>query len=651
MCGIAGCMTPAGRSPEALQASGQAMGDAIAHRGPDDHGVWIDDSGSAVLSHRRLAILDLSPRGHQPMHSADGHLTIVYNGEIYNSPDLRIELEQAGQVFRGTSDTEVLLAAISEWGLEPALQRCNGMFAFGLWDHKTQRLTLIRDRMGIKPLYYGWAKDGTFLFGSELKALRTWDAFDTTIDFDALAQYFRHNYIPSPATIYTSIRKLPPGGLLTLNLSDLPSRACETSLWWSLERRWTAGMENPFEGTDEEGIKELERRLNEAVCRRTLADVPLGTFLSGGVDSSAVTALLQQASSQPVRTFSIGFTEGEYDEMPMSRKVADHLGTDHTEYRVTEADALAVIPELPQLYDEPFADSSQIPTILVSRLARKEVTTILSGDGGDELFSGYPRYNKSLNLWRRRQRIPGILAGMVGGSLRSLPRPIRYQLESMVGPILKRSGGAFLTGHLLDRMTELLSTRSFTEFYGMANTHQLPLGGLLNGRDALAPPFSVDRFTSRDPSLQLMSLLDLMTYIPGDILTKVDRASMSVALEARVPILDHTIVEFAARIPDRLRHDETGGKRILRELVYQHIPRELIDRPKMGFAVPLSKWLTGELRDWTEDLLSEQQLQNDGLLDVRAVRRLWDDQCSGRRQHANLLWNVLMLQAWRRAQP
>jgi asparagine synthase (glutamine-hydrolysing) len=630
MCGIAGCMTPAGGSRDELQTAGQRMGDALAHRGPDDQGVWINPTGTVVFAHRRLSILDLSSHGHQPMSSANGRYTITYNGEVYNSPELRIELEQIGHAFHGSSDTEVLLAAISEWGLNEALHRCNGMFAFGLWDEKEQRLTLVRDRMGIKPLYYGWAKDGTFLFASELKAARTWPAFDPSLDFDALAQYFRHNYIPSPATVYSAMRKLPPGGMLTLDRAELAQRESTASRWWSLERVWSTGMESPFAGTENEAVDTLEHLLSNAVCRRKLADVPLGTFLSGGVDSSAVTALLQQASSQPVRTFSIGFGEAEFDEMPMARKVADHLGTDHTEYRVTEADALAVIPELPHLYDEPFADSSQIPTILVSRLARRDVTTILSGDGGDELFSGYARYTKSLALWQRRSRVPG------------------FALESMLGPILQRSSGARLTGHLLDRMSELLSAKSFSEFYGRANTHQLPLGGLLNGPDALAAPFTAAGFTSRDPSSQLMSLLDLMTYIPGDILTKVDRASMSIGLEARVPLLDYTLVEFASSIPDALRYDVAGGKKILREVVYRHIPRELIDRPKMGFAVPLEKWLKGELRDWAEDLLSEQQLKQDGLLDVRAVRRLWEDQCAGHRQHASLLWNVLMLQAWRR---
>lgn len=637
MCGIAGVLNLT-NSRSQLEQNAIAMAESIAYRGPDDDGIWSDLECGIALTHRRLSIVDLSPAGHQPMVSANGRFVVTYNGEIYNPQELRPELEARGIKFRGHSDTEVMVEAFVAYGVEATVKRLIGMFTIGVWDRHERTLTLVRDRLGIKPLY--WAKfGGLFLFGSELKALRAHPGWTPRIDRAAVAAFMRHNCIPAPHTIYEGVHKLEPGTILTLSLNGEP----EIGRFWDARAVAQAGLGNPLRGDDNELVDRLETLLRDAVSRRMIADVPVGAFLSGGIDSSTVVALMKAANSGTVRTYTIGFDLPGYDEATYSAAVARHLETDHTELTVTGSEALDVIPQLPNMYDEPFADSSQIPTYLVSKMTRRHVTVALSGDGGDELFGGYNRYQLASGIWRSMSLMPRPLRCAVAGMLTSVT-PDRW---SQALSILPESMRPRQIGDKFHKFAAVLCANGDTDLYRQLVTHWDPakmVPGIAEPRGILWD----SRIDKEFPGLlERMQFLDLVTYLPDDILTKVDRASMAVALEARVPLLDHRVVEFAWRIPrSTLMHDGVG-KWPLREVLYRHVPRELVERPKSGFAIPLGEWLRGPLRDWAETLLSENRLRDGGLVSVADVRRTWAEHLSGRRNWQYPLWDVLMLEAWR----
>ena len=644
MCGIAGFVDIKNNVAD-LEALGTQFNALLKHRGPDHAGLWSKREEGLLLCHTRLSILDLSPSGHQPMQSAKLRYIISYNGEIYNSPTLREELKAEGHAFQGHSDTEVLLTGIEAWGLENTLQKLNGMFAFALYDTLKQTLSLVRDRIGIKPLYYGYSTQGDFIFGSELKVLSHYPKFDQAINLEALGVFFRHNYIPAPLCIYTNAYKLAPGECLSLNLRNKPFRPV-TKAYWKAEDHWLNADKQTSDSTDE---NELEELLEDAVTIRMLSDVPLGTFLSGGIDSSLVTALIQKSSPQAAKTFSIGFEDPAYNEAPFAQAIAKHLGTDHTEFYVTEKDALEVVPKLANIWDEPFSDSSQIPTFLVSQLAREHVTTILSGDGGDELFAGYPRYFETLRYWDKLNALPQRLANPLLRRCGKLPSSLDASLDlirKVVQPLRPYTPGT--SGPALRRIAEMLSAKSFSEFYGYTNSHKTPPGGLLsNGSDVIAPLFSTQHEPSKD-LLNFMCYLDLKTYLPADILTKVDRASMAVSLETRVPLLDYRIVEWAGKQHSSTKSSAANPKSLLKNIAYRHIPAPLLDRPKKGFGVPLKSWLRGPLSPWADELIYDELQYKHPHLDGPKIQKLWEDFKGGRTQQAATLWNVLMYLAWSR---
>ncbi len=628
MCGIAGILSPDRNS--AAQNLLRRMTDTLAHRGPDDWDLWQDEAAGIGLGHRRLSILDLSPLGRQPMASASGRYLICFNGEVFNFARLRAELEPLGHAFRGGSDTEVMLAAIEQWGLAEAVSRFVGMFAFALWDRQERTLSLVRDRLGIKPLYYGLA-GRDFVFGSELKALRAHPGFGADLDRGALALYFRHNYIPAPHSVYASARKLPAGHILTVRAGGEPA----LSRYWDAAEVYARGAADPFAGSEDEALEGLEALLKDAVGLRMLADVPLGAFLSGGIDSSLVVALMQAQSSRPVRTFSIGFAEERFNEAPHAAAVARHLGTEHTELMVSERDLLDIVPLVPRFWDEPFADSSQVPTYAVCRMARQHVTVALSGDGGDELFFGYDRYFHAARWWRRLGRIPLPLRLAVAQIARLRPE----RLAGLLGSFGQRT---------LWRL-DAVGKRTLPEFYKrLVSHHSRPLA-LVPGAGA-EPRAALDTAPPCGDLFQSMSLWDILQYLPDDILTKVDRASMAVSLEARVPLLDHRVVEFAAGLPTAMKVQGGQGKHLLRRLLYRHVPRELIERPKMGFGIPLQKWLPGELRPWAEDVLATGRRQCADVLDFRQVDRMWAELLAGSAHWTYILWDVLMFLSWRAEQ-
>ena len=644
MCGLAGFVDCARDTPaEALRGVVTTMAGTLRHRGPDSGGAWADPAAGVALGFRRLAIIDLTEDGDQPMTSACGRYVTVFNGEIYNFGELRRHLEAAGHRFRGRSDTEVMLAAFTEWGVEEALARLNGMFALAVWDREERRLRLARDRAGEKPMYYGWA--GTaFVFGSELKALRAHPGFRAEVDRDALALYLRHKYVPAPWSIYEGIRKLPPATVLTVG-AERPGTIPDPVPYWSARAAAEAGAEaglGPREATDR-----LEELLGEAVGMRMVADVPLGAFLSGGVDSSTVVALMQARSGRPVRTFTVGYDDPDFNEAVDAKAVATHLGTDHTELYVSPQDCLAVIPRLPALYDEPFADSSQIPVFLVSELARRHVTVSLSGDGGDELFGGYNRYRWVPQVWRQASRVPRPLRGAAAGLLTSRSPQAWERLLDRAGPLAPRGARQRLAGDKLHKLAGVLGLGSPEAIYLDLVSHWKQPGALVLGATEPLPP-------AADPARQAkvggiveqMMYLDLVTYLPDDILVKLDRASMGVSLESRVPLLDHRVIEFAWRVPLDLKLRDGQSKWLLRQVLYRHVPRELIERPKMGFGVPIDRWLRGPLRDWAETLLDAGRLRADGYLDPGPVRDRWAEHLSGRRNWQYHLWDVLMFQAW-----
>ena len=637
MCGLAGFFDASGRRDDAaLTATVAAMTDSLRHRGPDDGGVWVEAAAGIALGHRRLSIVDLSPAGHQPMVSADGRFVIAYNGEIYNTEELRAELP--GIPWRGHSDTEVLLEGCAAWGVAATARRLIGMFAFALWDRRERMLWLARDRLGIKPLYYGRFGD-VFLFGSELKALRAHGEWPVEVERDALAAFLRHNYVPAPRSIYRGVAKLPPGTVLRVQPGGEP----RLEAFWSLGEVAHAGIADRSTMSDAEAADRLDALLRDAIGRRMVADVPLGAFLSGGVDSSAVVALMQAQSDRPVKTFTIGFHERGYDEARHAKAVAAHLGTEHTELYVEPSHALDIIPKLAEWYDEPFADSSQIPTFLVSEMTRRHVTVALSGDGGDELFAGYNRYFWGEALWRRLGRLPGGARRAGAGLLTALPPSAWDRLFAAV-PVRLRPPQA---GDKLHKLADVLRLPDQAALYRRLVSHWEEPASLVPGASEAGIPWDLMADPKMPDFVERMQRLDTVTYLPDDILTKVDRASMAVALEARVPLLDHRVVEFAWRLPMTQKIRGGDGKWLLRQVLHRYVPRELIERPKMGFGVPIDVWLRGPLRDWAEALLDERRLRAEGFLDPAPIRRRWAEHLSGARNWQYPLWDVLMFQAWR----
>lgn len=639
MCGFAGVY---GRLPSEDDLG--RMGLAIASRGPDDSGIWIDQEAALGLVHRRLSIIDLSPAGHQPMASACGRYLIAFNGEIYNHAELRQSLGHSS--WRGHSDTEALLRAIATWGLEATLKRCVGMFAFALWDREKNSLTLVRDRLGEKPLYYGWQGE-TFLFGSELKALKAHPAFRAEIDRDALTLLLRHNAIPAPYSIYQGIHKLPPGTFLQIHAGQKSARPVA---YWSVQKAAEAGQRNLFRGSDAEAGAELERLLGQAVAGQMAADVPLGAFLSGGIDSTVVVALMQVQSARPVKTFTIGFNEAGYNEADHAHAVARHLGTEHTELYVTPQDAMDVIPNLSAIYDEPFADSSQIPTCLVSALARHHVTVSLSGDGGDELFGGYNRYFWARNLWRKLGWMPHPLRAALAGVLTMVP-PASWnaafqKLDQWLPARLRYAN----PGDKLHKAAEILAVKSPEEIYlGLVSHWKNPAQLVRGGHEPSTLLTNLAHRADLPDFEHRMMYLDTVTYLPDDILTKVDRAAMSVSLETRVPLLDHRVVEFAWALPLGMKIRHGQGKWLLRQVLYRHVPQAMVERPKMGFGVPIDHWLRGPLKAWASALIEPGRLAKEGFFDPVPIQQKWAEHQAGSRNWSYYLWDVLMFQQWREA--
>jgi asparagine synthase (glutamine-hydrolysing) len=648
MCGIAGFASLKDVfSGEDLAALARGMADRITHRGPDDGGTWADEKAQVALGFRRLSIIDLSREGHQPMRSASGRYHLVFNGEIYNFRELRAELEKRGQPFRGHSDTEVLLAAIEEWGLRDALARTNGMLALALWDEARRELSLARDRVGKKPVYYGWV-NGCFAFASELKAMCALPGFPPAINRDALTLLLQHNYIPAPHSIYEGIFKLRQAEVLTLRPATLPRQPDLSVLescsrrYWSLSDVVREGIANPYDGDGCQACDELAAHLGNAVRSRMVADVPLGALLSGGIDSSLVAGLMQEASSAPIKTFSIGFNEKDYNEARFAKEVAGHLGTDHTELYVSPEEAMGLIPKLPAIYDEPLADVSQIPTHLVSRLAREHVTVALSGDGGDELFAGYTRYLLARNLIRGFSFFPG-------GGRRAMARLIEAVSAERWDRLLAgvpRVGSAS-PGDKLHKLAPLMKRSDSISIYRELFSQWRDPAAIV--RAASEPPTPWTDSSDRPPVrnfIERMMQLDSVTYLPENILTKVDRASMAVSLEIRCPLLDPNVIDFAWRLPLDFKVRGGKGKWLLRQLLYRHVPKHMVERPKMAFDVPIGRWLKGELRDWAETLLDERKLAEQGFLDPAPIRRRWHEHLNGTRNWQYPLWNVLMFQAW-----
>lgn len=660
MCGIAGLVSTR-LDDRALQRGVEVMADAIRHRGPDDAGVWSDPSSGIALGHRRLAVLDLSPAGHQPMYSPSGRFVIVFNGEIYNHGDLRREMDAAGTGpagWRGHSDTETLLAGFDAWGVEATLGRTVGMFALAVWDCQARILYLARDRFGEKPLYFGWT-GGHFAFASELKAIRTLPGFANPLCRAAIADYLTFNAVPAPRSIYEGIFKLEPGCLLRL-AGTLPPQPPSQPIaagesfgtvaivrWWSLADMVEDAATDPID-SETDAVDALEAQLRDSVRLQCLSDVPLGAFLSGGVDSSAIAALMQQASA-PVRTFTVAFEDAGFDESAHAKAVARHLGTQHHELLLTSAETRAVIPGLPSMYDEPFADSSQVPTHLVCRAAREHVTVALSGDGGDELFGGYNRYLWALQVWNTTRRVPHAVRRAAAGMLASAsPRTwdvlLRHAAVVRPGEKIHKLAQALRA----ERSVEDVYRRLVSEWDGRPPVLREP--GPAQKSSWLAPGFRYPEAGVQDPRSRMM-YLDAVGYLPNDILCKVDRAAMAVSLETRAPFLDHRIAALAWRLPMRMKIRGKEGKWALRQVLYRHVPRELIERPKAGFAVPIAQWLRGPLRSWAESLLDESQVRSDGYLRPEAIRLAWKEHLSGQLDRSSRLWGVLMFQAWLRAQP
>ena len=635
MCGIAGFLSPSGLNVADARLALHGMQESLVHRGPDDKGQWLDADAGIGISHRRLSILDKSWAGHQPMHSASGRYVLALNGEIYNHLQLRRHLEHSAAftkpAWRGHSDTETLLVAIDRFGLEAALKSTVGMFALALWDRQERRLSLARDRLGEKPLYYGWQK-GRLYFGSELKALRAHPDFKSSIDDGAVIDYLYYGYVPGPRSIWKGISKLAPGCILTVPAKELLANPTPVA-YWSLPTVIAASRSEPFLDSEADAIDALEARLSESVSGQMLSDVPLGAFLSGGIDSSTIVALMQAHSRSPVRTFTIGFDDSKYDEARHAKAVAMHLGTEHTELHVTEREARDVIPRLPQIYDEPFGDASAIPSHMVASMAREHVTVALSGDGGDESFGGYSRYPRVGRLWQRVSPVPSALRNAAAAGLRLIGK-------SSLDP-LYRYCGARADASLAARMqywADFLESGSLEDLYDKSTA-------------LWRPPVHATGPTPREllklaEPVERMMAIDSIRYLPDDILVKVDRAAMAASLETRAPLLDHRVLELAWRLPYHFKVRGGQGKWLLRQVLHRYVPEAIVDRPKMGFAVPVDAWLRGPLREWAEELLCERRLREQGLFDPKPVRERWNQHVNGQSNWRDSLWAMLMLQTW-----
>jgi asparagine synthase (glutamine-hydrolysing) len=622
MCGLTGFIVSGSQNPSS-EIHLRDMARTIAHRGPDGLGIWTDSEGGIGLAHTRLAILELSDLGRQPMHSELDRYVLVFNGEIYNHLSLREKLSLDGDIsWRGNSDTETLLACFAAWGVEKTIKATVGMFAIALWDKKDQVLTLARDRLGEKPLYWGWC-DEVLLFGSELKALKAHPSFNSKVDRSSLGLMLRHNYIPSPYSIYEGIEKLCAGQYVQVKKGQNRSNV-KPKYYWDLNKVIDDGITKPFAGTDSQCVDLLEKTISEAISGQMLADVPLGAFLSGGVDSSTVVALMAKQSTQPIRSFAIGFDEPGYNEAVFAKEVAEHLGTNHTELYVTSQDALDLIPRLPEIYCEPFADSSQLPTFLVSKMAKIDVTVALSGDGGDELFGGYNPYQFSPKLWEK---------------LKLLPLPLRQLIANIFSGITLPDK--------LDKLLKVFPAKDRESFYQILTSHwQSPEDVVIGAKPLPTLLNTPERWGKVDSFEHWMMAMDCGQYMPDDILVKVDRAAMANSLETRVPLLDHRVVELAWEIPLNMKIRKGVGKWALREVLYRHVPREMIERPKKGFSIPLAQWLRGPLREWAEELLNTHRLENEGYFDARQVRNTWNEHLACNKDNARKLWSILMFQAW-----
>jgi asparagine synthase (glutamine-hydrolysing) len=660
MCGITGFIDFNKNKREAfLKKTVTKMCDAISHRGPDGSGIYCDKKMGLALGHRRLSIIDLSKEGAQPMDSISSRYTIVYNGEVYNFDQIRSLLIPKGYKFRGHSDTEIILAGIEEWGINQAVKMFNGMFAIALYDRKEKKLILVRDRMGIKPLYYGWSGDN-FLFGSELKALKSHPQWQKNINRDVLTLYVRYNYIPAPYTIYHDIYKLIPGTILTIDLtnksiknkfsphtSEKDPNYCKPMVYWSPKEVFDNGQKNRFEGTESQAVDTLDKLLQSAVSKRMVADVPVGAFLSGGIDSSLIVALMQSVSNKKIRTFTIGFEEKIFDESPYAKAVATHLGTEHTQFNIKPNDLLDVIPKLVHLYDEPFADSSQIPTYIVSKLIREQVTVALSGDGGDEQFAGYERFFITPILWKKINLLPLSIRSVICQLMKTLPLVAYEMLFKIMNPVLPGPLKTRPAGDSINRILNVLGAKSQDDAYSrIMSFWQDPSVLVPNTTEPLSSYTSsisdsnISNFSRRN------MLADLTTYMVDDILVKVDRASMGVGLETRVPLLDHRITEFTTTLPIEMLIKNGQGKHILKEVLYRYLPKELFNRTKKGFTVPVDNWIRGPLEKWAESLLDPSKIKKEGFFDPNVVNRIWNEHKTKRRTHKNQLWAILMFESW-----
>ena len=649
MCGIIGFLGGDFTNDQLSSAILEEMSDQILNRGPDSAGIWLDSSTKIALGHRRLAIVDLSSAGYQPMTSGSNRYVMTYNGEIYNSNEIRNELIKSRVTlnWRGHSDTETLLAGFDAWGIRETVSRVTGMFAIAVWDKELEQLTLIRDRLGEKPLYYGWQGSGSnkvFLFGSELKALKKHPQFINDIDRGSLALYMRYCYVPAPHSIYKGIMKVEPGTIVTVTLQDSEHT---TEKYWNALDVVRTGAESPFEGTVAEVTNDLDIALKKTISQQMMADVPLGAFLSGGIDSSAVVALMQAQSSRPIKTFTIGFSEEGYNEAIFAKLVAEHLGTEHTELYVSSQDALNVIPKLPNLYCEPFADSSQIPTFLVSSLARHHVTVSLSGDGGDELFCGYNRYLFADKLWKGLSMTPASIRKLVGKSIKNFPAAGWNQAFKFLNRITPHKFNGISWGDKLQKGAGVMASNDLMSLYQQLVSNWQDPSAVVIGEGEHDRIFSTDiQMLSDVGDIQKMMAIDTISYLPDDILVKVDRAAMGVSLETRVPFLDHHIFEFASKIPLAMKLKHGVGKSILRDVLFRYVPKELIERPKMGFGIPMSDWLKGPLKEWAEELLDETRLRSEGFFYPEVVRQMWSEHLMGVHNWQSQLWAVLMFQAW-----
>jgi asparagine synthase (glutamine-hydrolysing) len=646
MCGITGFYDSKASQTD-LDSQALTMANQLESRGPDDFGVWSDSKSGLAFAHRRLSVLDLSVAGHQPMISHSGRFVLTFNGEIYNHIELRSKLTKIYS-WKGLSDTETILACIEEWGLDETLKNIVGMFAFALWDSENMDLYLVRDRIGEKPLYYGWQNE-VFLFGSDLNSLSIHQSFENIIDRDALALYLRHSYIPAPYSIYQGIGKVVPGTIVKLSMNNILSKTLvdlKVSNYWSYRDTVLNGQINPIIGTDDNAINDLENLLMSATKSQMLSDVPLGAFLSGGVDSSAVVALMQKQSVRPIQTFSIGFSDTQYNEAKYAKLVAKHLKTEHNELYISHKDAMEVIPLLPSLYSEPFSDSSQIPTYLVSKLAKKNVTVAISGDGGDELFGGYNRYMWTSKVHNKTKKIPKVLSRFIANRILSIPPRNSEKFLNSIFNYLPNSFRVTHSGDKLHKLAGILTADSKNEIYNRLTSHWCIPTSVVKGSVepiTILTSNDIPHFSSFE---EQMMYLDMLSYLPDDILTKVDRAAMGVSLETRVPFLDHRVVEFAARLPLSMKIRNGTGKWILRQVLERHVPNKLIDRPKMGFSIPIDEWLRGPLRDWAEELLDEVRLESEGFFYPKPILKMWHEHLLKKRNWQHELWDILMFQAW-----